>query len=482
MRYNKIINRISVFIIALFIIFVNVTTYSESVNETLNESEDLLEEETENIKAEDIDLGDYLDIMTVGDRQLLSITVLPLDTSEKEVTFTSSNTNVATINALGRITALSQGETTISVNVGTISKSFLLKVQDKENSIINVTDIEISGYEEELEIGKSFSLTSTVIPSNATESSVIYKSSDTNIATVSSNGEVKGISKGKVTITASAGGFSKNISINVIVATTGIEIDKTYLVLKAGESYKLNATVTPKDANQNLTFISADENVATVSSDGMVMAKSTGSTAVIISNGDYTSSVSVIVNKPFSEQDNKIDNIDDKDDKDNKNVVYDKIINVSEQDIITKDILKDIYEKNKIIKIIGYDYKITIDGKYIVNYNNEFLTDITLIKKNDDLHFNINDGKDLCGNITLYLDNNDYKYLYLYNDSKEQYEEIDMPNSNEISISSPGKYMLTNKILNISIDNIVFIILICLCVVVIGFALFLFVRKKYLFW
>lgn len=476
----KVGKNICILTMIVVMICSNINIYATSMNvNNLEKKENTSQQITEIVKATDIDLGDYVDTMAVGDKQLLTVTILPLNATEKEITYVSSNTTVATVNALGRITALSQGNTTISVKVGSVSKSFELNVKEKESDIVNVTDIEISGYQEELEVGKSINLSSTVIPSNATQSTVLYKSSDTNIATVSSNGEVRGISKGKVIITVSAGNFSKNISINVKVGTTGITMNKSYLVLKIGESYTLKASATPTDANQNMTYKSANEGVATVSANGVVNAKSSGSTAIIVSNGDYTTSVSVIVNKSFNQEINVSSDIET---NENQNIVYDEIINVLEQNIISKEILKDIYDKNKVIQIVADEYKIVIDGKDIVNYNNEFYTDIMLQSKNNGIEFNINDGKDLCGNITLHLENNKYKYLYLYNVSKDKYEQIQISNNEEIKLSSAGKYIMTNSKIGISMDTILMFIIIGIILIIIGSAVYIFVKKRYLFW
>lgn len=85
-------------------------------------------------------------------------------------------------------------------------------VQDMEQNIL-VTDIEISDHEEEVEVGKTINLTATALPANATESTITFRSSDINIATVTSGGEVKGISKGYVTIYVSAGSIIKELLV-----------------------------------------------------------------------------------------------------------------------------------------------------------------------------------------------------------------------------------------------------------------------------
>ena len=177
------------------------------------------------IAATELDLGDYQSEMTVGTTQLLTVTVIPLTATDQTVTYTSTDVSVAKINGLGRITALSVGETKITVVCGSVEGSFTLTVveeEEEETESVAVTDIEIGDYEEELEVGDTVSLSVTVLPQNATDSTVTYWSGDSSIATVNSSGEVKGISKGKTIIYCSAGYVSKEIPITVKVATENL--------------------------------------------------------------------------------------------------------------------------------------------------------------------------------------------------------------------------------------------------------------------
>lgn len=112
-----------------------------------------------------------------------------------------------------------------TANASETDKEDKTDVHDMEQNI-PVTDIEISDHEEEVEVGKTINLTATALPANATESTITFRSSDINIATVTSAGEVKGISKGYVTIYVSAGSVIKEVSLTVKVKTTGININK----------------------------------------------------------------------------------------------------------------------------------------------------------------------------------------------------------------------------------------------------------------
>lgn len=84
------------------------------------------------IVVTDLDLGDYSSEMTVGTNQLLSITVLPFDATNQTVTYKSSNTQVATVNAMGRIVAVAKGNAVITVQAGSVKKELTIKVKEEE--------------------------------------------------------------------------------------------------------------------------------------------------------------------------------------------------------------------------------------------------------------------------------------------------------------------------------------------------------------
>lgn len=264
-------------------------------------------------KVRELDLGDYREEMVPGEKQLITVTPIPLDAEYDEIQYYSSKPAVAVINGMGRITALKTGSTTIKISCGGVTESFKLTVKEEETTAdaadqiidygggdyggasVGVKDIEISDHEDELAVNATITLTATVLPQDAADSVVSFKSSDPSVATVNSSGEVKGKSKGKVTITASAGGVVKKIPLTVYVKTTGIDLNRDYIVLKPGESFHLDAKAVPEETDQTIKFESADSTIAEVSGDGTVTAGKTGNTAIIVSNKYMKSSVSVIV-------------------------------------------------------------------------------------------------------------------------------------------------------------------------------------------
>lgn len=114
--------------------------------------------------VQELDLGDYQSQMAVGEKQLLSVTILPAEASGQEVVYSSSDTSVAKINGMGRITALKAGVTEIVVSCGGITEKFGLTVTDAQSA---VRDLDLGDCPSELEVGASQLLSITIIPEEA---------------------------------------------------------------------------------------------------------------------------------------------------------------------------------------------------------------------------------------------------------------------------------------------------------------------------
>lgn len=433
--------------------------------------------EKEKIAVTELDMGDYSKKMEAGKTQVLSVTALPLNATETNITYASSNTKVAVINAMGRITALRTGRARITAYCDGMSASFMLKVVKEKKEAV-ATEIEISDYEKKLAVDKTLTLTATVLPSDAKDNKVSYRSSDTSVATVNSSGEVKGISRGNVTIYAMAGDVTKTIPITVIVPTTAIKLNNDYLVLKPGESYQLTASVFPSGAEQGITYRSSDTSVAAVTDEGMVTAKAAGSTSIIVSNGDSSAAVSVIVNQSQRKQ----PGISEKASVLNAGKIYDKIVATSAVSKIDSDALYNLYSEREAMEIIGDGYIIELNGKDIVNYNNEFYTDISLKEAQGGLYFNLNGGESLCGVVKLYIDNPKGSYLYLKNNAKDRYELIQEKDLSELTLTTAGEYRIVSKKIHDNAGIIRYMVIAGVLLVLIGVTVYVIICKKYWFW
>ena len=366
-------------------------------------------------------------------------------------------------------------------NASETDKEDKTDVQDTGQNI-PVTDIEISDHEEEVEVGKTINLTATALPANATESTITFRSSDINIATVTSAGEVKGISKGYVTIYVSAGSIIKEVNLTVKVKTTGININKEYLVMKPGTAFKLSVSVFPAESEQAVSYKSTNTSVAAVSGSGVVTAKQTGSSTIIVSNGDLSGAVSVIVNRDTESSVAEPVAADSTDAENTSEQIFDENTDVSETPVISEQMLYELYTAGRSMKVTGDGYSIIIDGKKIVNYKNELNTDIELERAGDCIKFNLNDGEYLCGEVTLHIDDVKGKYLYLYNNVKHKYELVSTEDMSGLNLSTPGKYIITAKPIREGSAAVRYILIAGGIGIIAGIAVYVAVKRRYWFW
>ena len=114
--------------------------------------------------------------------------------------------------------AQSAGERTFNIRIKGTQQNYQLKINVEPQPPTNVTGVAIDKSAIELERGKTETLTATVSPSNATNQTITWSSSDSSVAIVSSSGEVTAVGKGVATITATSadGGYTATCTVTVI--------------------------------------------------------------------------------------------------------------------------------------------------------------------------------------------------------------------------------------------------------------------------
>ena len=154
-----------------------------------------------------------------------------------------------------------------------------------------------------LNVGGSSTLTATVTPSNATNKTVTWTTSNASIATVS-GGKVTAVGPGTATITATtSGGQKATCTVTVRVPVTDISISRSTLALTVGATSTLTATVEPSNAsNKSYSWSSSNSAVATVNSSGLVTAKANGTATITATttDGGKKASCTVTVTTPTS--------------------------------------------------------------------------------------------------------------------------------------------------------------------------------------
>lgn len=218
--------------------------------------------------------------INVGKTVTVKATVTPANAANKTLAWTSSNRTVATVSN-GVVKGVKAGRVVITAKTtdgSNISATCTVTVKQP------VTSISLSK-KATMYTGKKLTLKAKVNPANASNKALTWKSSNTKIAKVASNGVVTGVKAGTVKITATAkDGSRKSATCTVTVrqSVSKITLSKTNVVLpKKGSSYNVKVTVAPKNAyNKNVAVKSAKTKVAKVSASTVKSGKTVKITAV----------------------------------------------------------------------------------------------------------------------------------------------------------------------------------------------------------
>ncbi|GHT73367.1 hypothetical protein FACS189456_3730 [Bacteroidia bacterium] len=158
--------------------------------------------------------------LAVGANETLTATVLPATATNKAVTWSSSNTGVATVSASGVVTGKTAGSATITVTTQDGSKTATCTVTVTPAGIA-VTGVSLDRNTLSLAPAATQQLTATITPSNATNKNITWASSNTSVATVAADGRVTAKAAGTATITVTTQDGSKTTTCAVTVSTTG---------------------------------------------------------------------------------------------------------------------------------------------------------------------------------------------------------------------------------------------------------------------
>ena len=218
--------------------------------------------------------------INVGKTVTVKATVTPANAANKTLSWTSSNTKIATVSN-GVVKGVKAGRVVITAKTtdgSNISATCTVTVKQP------VTSISLSK-KATMYTGKKLTLKAKVNPANASNKALTWKSYNTKIAKVASNGVVTGVKAGTVKITATAkDGSRKSATCTVTVrqSVSKITLSKTNVVLpKKGSSYNVRVTVAPKNAyNKNVAVKSAKTKVAKVSASTVKSGKTVKITAV----------------------------------------------------------------------------------------------------------------------------------------------------------------------------------------------------------
>ena len=146
---------------------------------------------------------------------------------------------------------------------------------------ISTPKVKLNKSEFSLEKGKTETLSSKFSPTSYPDKSVSWKSSDKTVATVTSDGKVKGIKAGTATITCTSVATGAKATCKVTVIDGSVKLNKTKVTLEKGKTVTLKATVTPSTlTDKSVTWKSSNTAIATVSTAGKVKGVKAGTATI----------------------------------------------------------------------------------------------------------------------------------------------------------------------------------------------------------
>ncbi len=230
-----------------------------------------------------------------GETFTLTATVGPSDATDKTVIWSSSDDNIASVDAKGKVTAVNGGSAVITAESGGVKATCSVTVT------VDVTGVSLDVTEKTAEKGETFTITATVEPSDATDKTVTWTSSNTSVATVDSDGKVTAVGGGFAVITATVGEKTATCNVTVTTDVTAVTLDIAEKTVKKGETFTLTATVAPSDVtDKKVTWSSDNDSVASVDSNGKVTAVGGGSAVITAAAGGKTATCNVTVTVPVS--------------------------------------------------------------------------------------------------------------------------------------------------------------------------------------
>ncbi|MBQ4529966.1 MAG: Ig-like domain-containing protein [Lachnospiraceae bacterium] len=278
--------------------------------------------------------------LTVGKSLTVKTTVSP-SSAKKKVTYKSSNKKVATVSSKGKVKAKKAGTAKITVTVKgknnkTKSAWFKVKVVKKATPTkkptatpkptkkptatptatpapqeVEVTKVSLTAFATTISAGQTTQVYAEVQPTNATNKSVTFKSSDETVATVTNTGLVTALKDGQTTITATAAnGIAGTIVISVkTVDPVSMSLNVSTLDLTVGDTSVLGTVFVPENTTERkVTWSSDKESVAKVdANNGTVTAIGAGTaTITATSENGLTATCTVTVKEKTNDKTNGV--------------------------------------------------------------------------------------------------------------------------------------------------------------------------------
>lgn len=234
--------------------------------------------------------------MNAGEYFYLDAVLTPANSTREGLVWECVDTGIATVSSSGRVTAKKAGETIIMVKTENGATSYC-----KLTVLQAVTGLKITPERAVIDVGERVSLVTEFTPATASNTNVVWSSSDDTIATVNKDGEVTGRQGGTAVIQCQTddGGYNAVCIITVIEQITTLKINPEQYKLGLGKTYQLLVEIANSAAtNKDVEWYSSDESIVEVDKNGRIRGISLGYatiTAVALDGSDAEASCEVRV-------------------------------------------------------------------------------------------------------------------------------------------------------------------------------------------
>lgn len=235
--------------------------------------------------------------MNIGNQKALKATIAPVDTTDnKKIMWESNNPEVAVVSATGNVMAKGIG----TAEIKAVAENGVYAVC-KVTVNSPITNVKMNQTQLQLEMGASQQLRAMIEPVNTTDDTTLtWKSSLPNVATVDQEGNVTAVSEGYSIITVYAvNGKSATCRVEVTkkvnIPITDVTLSESELALTEGDTAELTATITPAETtdDKTLTWTSDNNAVATVDN-GVITAVAPGQAKITVTTSNNISASCVV--------------------------------------------------------------------------------------------------------------------------------------------------------------------------------------------
>jgi uncharacterized protein YjdB len=275
-----------------------IATFALTVASCVEEED---KDRTNNGSESAVTVAPYETSIRVGEKQLLTATVLPLNSGTPSVTWTSSDDNIVSVSGSGvrgEITGTGEGTTTVTASANGKSSTCVVTV----TPAIPVDAITVSA-DTTIVAGRTLQLHAAPVPEGATYYNPVWSSNDNAVVSVSATGLVTAVAPGVTTVTVTSDNIFASVSASVTITVIPVvPLDDFTIapdvvsIISPGSTKRFKVTLYPENATEYFpVWTSSNPAAAIVSETGLLVPIEAGKTTITLTSGSIQKTVEVNV-------------------------------------------------------------------------------------------------------------------------------------------------------------------------------------------